>query len=496
MANSVNIFESVGGVFGEMTLAAMILVSTIFVLGIAWAFKSLLGPQNKDVKLPPHLPTGIPFLGQAVAFNKSPIDFLEDAYEKYGDVFSFTMVGKTFTYLIGSEASALLFNSKNENLNAEEVYSNLTVPVFGKGVAYDVPNPVLVEQKKMLKTGLNIQQFKRHIPLIEEETREYFNRWGDSGEKNLFVALSELIILTASRCLHGKEIRSMLDEEVAQLYADLDGGFTHLAWLAPSWIPFPSFLRRDRAHRKIKQIFYKAIAKRRETGVENDMLQTLIDSRYKTGRPLSDDEIAGMCIGLLLAGQHTSSTTSAWLGFFLARDKEVQDRCNAEQIKVCGDASTEVTYDQLKDMQLLDHCVKEALRLRPPIMTMMRVAKSPLTYKDMTIPAGHQVCVSPTVNQRLKDNWMPGPKEFNPDRFLDESKSNSEKFSYVPFGAGRHRCIGENFAYVQIKTIWSVMLRIFEFELVDGYFPGINYQTMIHTPLNPIIRYKRRTESS
>eukprot|EP00057_Strongylocentrotus_purpuratus_P023778 XP_011678252.1 PREDICTED: lanosterol 14-alpha demethylase-like [Strongylocentrotus purpuratus] len=218
MANSVNIFESVGGVFGEMTLATMILVSTIFVLGIAWAFKSLLGPQNKDIKLPPRLPTGIPFLGQAVAFNKSPIDFLEDAYEKYGDVFSFTMVGKTFTYLIGSEASALLFNSKNENLNAEEVYSNLTVPVFGKGVAYDVPNPrshgpvdrsldceshgsrfksccgkilmcimplSIQKQKKMLKTGLNIQQFKRHIPLIRGRRREeYFNRWGDSGEKS------------------------------------------------------------------------------------------------------------------------------------------------------------------------------------------------------------------------------------------------------------------------------------------------------------------------
>ena len=31
-----------------------------------------------------------------------------------------------------------------------------------------------------------------------------------------------------------------------------------------------------------------------------------------------------MCIGLLLAGQHTSSTTSAWLGFFLAQNKEIQ----------------------------------------------------------------------------------------------------------------------------------------------------------------------------
>lgn len=52
------------------------------------------------------------------------------------------MVGKKFTYLVGSEASALLFNSKNEDLNAEDVYGKLVTPVFGKGVAYDVPNDV------------------------------------------------------------------------------------------------------------------------------------------------------------------------------------------------------------------------------------------------------------------------------------------------------------------------------------------------------------------
>ncbi len=52
------------------------------------------------------------------------------------------MVGKTFTYLIGSDASALFFNSKNEDLNAEDVYNKLCVPVFGKGVCYDVPHEV------------------------------------------------------------------------------------------------------------------------------------------------------------------------------------------------------------------------------------------------------------------------------------------------------------------------------------------------------------------
>lgn len=60
------------------------------------------------------------------------------------------------------------------------------------------------------------------------------------------------------------------------------------------------------------------------------------------------------------------------------------------------------------------------------------------------------------------------------------------------FYTGRHRCIGENFAYVQIKTIWSTMLRLFEFDLIDGYFPTVNYTTMIHTPENPVIRYKQR----
>ena len=66
------------------------------------------------------------------------------------------MVGKTFTYLIGSDTSALFFNSKNEELNAEEVYAKLVTPVFGKGVAYDVPNSVriIIDNSPCLATVL------------------------------------------------------------------------------------------------------------------------------------------------------------------------------------------------------------------------------------------------------------------------------------------------------------------------------------------------------
>ena len=62
---------------------------------------------------------------------------------------------------------------------------------------------------------------------------------------------------------------------------------------------------------------------------------------------MTDDEVAGMLIGLLLAGQHTSSTTSAWMGFFLARDKTLQEKCYLEQKTVCGENLPPLTYDQV-----------------------------------------------------------------------------------------------------------------------------------------------------
>ncbi|OQV16844.1 Lanosterol 14-alpha demethylase [Hypsibius exemplaris] len=463
------------------------------VMGVGLIFLSRRFRQNASSKnLPPMVPYSVPFVGSAVQFGLNPIEFLENAYEKYGPVFSMKMMGSVFTYVVGSDASALFFNSKNEDLNAEEIYGKLVTPVFGKGVAYDVPNSIFLEQKKMFKTGLNVSDFKRHVPLLIAETVKYFERWGDEGERNLFEAMAELIVLTASRCLQGEEIREVLNEEVAQLYSDLDGGFSHEAWLLPAWLPLPSFRRRDAAQKRIKEIFFNAIQKRRTSGRHaEDILQTLIEATYKDGRHLTDDEISGMLIGLLMAGQHTSSTTGSWLGFFLAKDQALQAALVDEQKHICGEPYREVTFEAIRDMSLLDRCVKETLRLRPPIMTMMRMVKTEQEVKGYVIPPGHQICVSPPVNQRVKDTWE-SPNTFDPDRYLNPDTTSDTKFSYVPFGAGRHRCIGEQFAYVQIKTIWAVLLQKYEFDLVDGYFPETNFATMIHTPKNPIIRYKLR----
>src|SRR5690606_10784980 len=101
---------------------------------------------------------------------------------------------------------------------------------------------------RFVKWGLSTEAFRSYVPMIQEETTNYFKRWGQSGKSDLSDAMAELIIMTASRCLLGPEIRSRLDESVAQLYHDLDNGFAPINVFFRN-LPLPSYWKRDAAHK-------------------------------------------------------------------------------------------------------------------------------------------------------------------------------------------------------------------------------------------------------
>ncbi len=121
--------------------------------------------------------------------------------------------------------------------------------------------------------------------------------------------------------------------------------------------------------------------------------------RVNGGRALNNDETVGMLIALLMAGQHTSSSTSTWAGFFIALDPVLQQQLYEEQVAVMGDSSRSVAISDVNKMHLLWSTIRETLRLRPPIMTLMRKTTKPLhvTVNGRThiVPAGNQV---PTIN--------------------------------------------------------------------------------------------------
>lgn len=137
-----------------------------------------------------------------------------------------------------------------------------------------------MEQKRFVKVGLSTENLRAYVGMIEDEIDEYLhhdphfkalqtndiNEWGSF---DVVKVMQEITILTASRTLQGKEVRENLNKTFADLYNDLDGGFTPINFLFPN-LPLPSYRRRDAAHKKISE-FYVNIIQARRSGKTQDV---------------------------------------------------------------------------------------------------------------------------------------------------------------------------------------------------------------------------------
>jgi sterol 14-demethylase len=78
------------------------------------------------------------------------------------------------------------------------------------------------------------------------------------------------------------------------------------------------------------------------------------------------------------------------------------------------------------------------------------------------------VAASPAVSNR-DPGAFDDPEVFDPARYLEPREDDvANPWSWIPFGAGRHRCVGAAFAMMQLKAIFSVLLRSYAFELTQA----------------------------
>ncbi|KAL5724499.1 sterol 14alpha-demethylase [Ranunculus cassubicifolius] len=470
----------------------LVILATIV---IAKLLSVLLIPRSKK-RLPPVVKTW-PVLGGLLRFMKGPIVMLREEYPKLGSVFTLNLLNKNITFFIGPEVSAHFFKASESDLSQQEVYQ-FNVPTFGPGVVFDVDYSVRQEQFRFFTEALRVNKLKAYVDHMVVEAEDYFSKWGDSGEVDLKYELEHLIILTASRCLLGREVRDKLFDDVSALFHDLDNGMLPISVIFP-YLPIPAHRKRDRARKKLSEIFANIITSRKTTGKsENDMLQCFIDSKYKDGRPTTDAEVTGLLIAALFAGQHTSSITSTWTGAYLLKHNQYFSAVVDEQKNLMKKHGDKVDHDILSEMDSLYRCIKEALRLHPPLILLLRSSHSEFSVetregKQYDIPEGHIVAASPAFANRLPHIFK-DPDVYDPDRFAvgrEEDKA-AGAFSYISFGGGRHGCLGEPFAYLQIKAIWSHLLRNFEFELISP-FPEIDWNAMVVGVKGKVmVRYKRR----
>jgi sterol 14-demethylase len=432
--------------------------------------------------------------GHLEELRTDPIALLHRVRAECGDVGAFDLAGRDVVLSTGADTNEVYFRASDDVLDQGEAYPFMT-PIFGKGVVFDASPE---RRKEMLRNqALRGDQMKGHAATIEAEINAMVAAWGDEGEIDLLDWFAELTIYTTSSCLIGPRFRSELDARFAQLYHDLERGTDALAFVDP-YLPIESFARRDRARLALVELVQAIMDRRVAAGAppegEWDLLDILMVVKNDAGAPrFTADEITGMFISMMFAGHHTSSGTAAWTLIELLRNPSVLGAVVTELDELYQDGR-EVSFQALREIPTLESAVKETLRLHPPLILLLRVAQQDIEIGGHVIPAGTMVGASPAVSNRIPEDF-PEPDRFDPARYLEPRQEDLiNRWTWIPFGAGKHRCVGSAFAMMQLKAIFSVILRDYEFEMAQ---PSESYRDdfskmVIQLEQPCVVRYRRR----
>ena len=432
--------------------------------------------------------------GHLEEFRTDPIGLMQRVRAECGDVGFFQLAGKKVILLTGAEANEFFFRAADEDLDQAQAYPFMT-PIFGKGVVFDASPE---RRKEMLhNSALRGDHMKSHAATIEREVRRAIENWGTDGEIDLLDFFSELTIYTSTACLIGAKFRDQLDSRFASFYHQLERGTDPLCYVDP-YLPIESFRIRDEARvglvALVGEIMNQRIANPPADKGDRDMLDVLVSITDEDGNlRFSADEVTGMFISLMFAGHHTSSGTSSWTLIELLRHPQIYARAQQELDDLYADGQ-EVSFHALRQIPVLENVLKETLRLHPPLIILMRVAQGEFEVAGHAIEDGDFVAASPAISNRIAEDF-PDPEAFDPGRY-DKPREEDviHRWTWIPFGAGRHRCVGAAFATIQIKAIFSVLLREYEFEMAQ---PADSYRNdhskMVVQLARPArVRYRKR----
>ncbi|HVN41076.1 MAG TPA: cytochrome P450 [Myxococcota bacterium] len=436
----------------------------------------------------------LPLLGHLLELRRDPLGLLQRVHDECGEVGEIDLAGHRLVMLYGAAAQEAFFRAPDEQLDQAAAYPFMK-PIFGPGVVFDATPE---QRKQALRNRSLRDQFMRgHAEMIASETERMLAEFGESGEFDLLDFMAELTIYTSTACLIGKEFRDELGRDVYALFYELERGTDAIAYVNPN-LPLPIFRRRDRARRELVSRLEAIFARRERAGSSTeDLFGVLRRLRDAEGRPrFSTDTITGMFISMMFAGHHTTSVSASWALIELLRHPDWLRRVVGELDTLFADGRS-VSYQALREIPLLECALKESLRLHPPLILLMRKVIQDFQYARFTVPAGRNVGVSIAVSNRMPEHF-PEPERYDPSRYLAPRQEDAQPFAWIPFGAGRHRCVGAAFAMMQLKAIVSILLRRYELELAQPSESYTNdHSKMVVSVRQPCrVRYRRRAVSA
>ncbi|MBM4510769.1 cytochrome P450 [Rhodococcus hoagii] len=196
---------------------------------------------------------------------------------------------------------------------------------------------------------------------------------------------------------------------------------------------------------------------------------------------------------MMFAGHHTTSGTAAWSLIELLRHPDTMQQVTAELDELYADGA-DISFHALRQIPVLEAVIKDPAAASAADHP-APVARGDFEVGGFSVHEGNLVAATPAISNRIPEDF-PEPDSFHPGRYIDPNQEDTaNRWTWIPFGAGRHRCVGAAFAQMQLKAIFSILLRDFEFEMAQ---PADSYRNdhskMVVQLQQPCrVRYRRRT---
>ncbi|XP_008174668.1 ultra-long-chain fatty acid omega-hydroxylase-like isoform X2 [Chrysemys picta bellii] len=200
-----------------------------------------------------------------------------------------------------------------------------------------------------------------------------------------------------------------------------------------------------------------------------DFIDILLSAKDEDGQDLSDEDIAAEADTFMFEGHDTTASGLSWVLYNLACHPEYQERCREEIKDLMRDKeSEEIEWEDLSQMPFSTMCIKESLRLHPPVTAVSRRCTEDIKMPDGRVLPKGNVCLISIYGTHHNPAVWPEPQVYNPHRFDPENSKNQPPLAFMPFSAGPRNCIGQNFAMAEMKVVLALTLLRFAVRLDES----------------------------
>ncbi|XP_065102459.1 cytochrome P450 4T8 [Paramisgurnus dabryanus] len=363
----------------------------------------------------------------------------------------------------------------------DDIAYKFLIPWIGEGLL------VSTEQKwfrhrRLLTPGFHYDVLKPYVKLIADSTKMMLDKWEVHSKTEesfeLFQHVSLMTLDSIMKCAFSYNSNCQT-ESGTNPYIQAVYDLCHLVNVRFRTFPYhikPIFhlsphgykFRKacNTAHRHTEEVIRKrkeVLKIEREQGIVKnkrymDFLDILLSARDEHQQGLSDEDIRAEVDTFMFEGHDTTASGISWILYSLACNPEHQQKCREEILQALKGKDT-MEWEDLSKIPYTTMCIKESLRIYPPVPGVSRKLTKPMTFYDgRTLPEGCLVGVS-IYGIHMNDTVWEKPHVYDPLRFLPENSAKRSPHAFVPFSTGPRNCIGQNFAMNEMKIAVALTLK-------------------------------------